>query len=65
MVPPQGNFPGLFQNQLRGGCSAGRASEPGERALESARRVSGLAGRALMRALEPAERALESAGRPF
>ena len=43
MVPPQGNFPGLFQNQLRGGCSAGRASEPGERALESARRVSGLA----------------------
>ena len=48
MVPPQGNFPGLFQNQLRGGCSAGRASEPGERALESARRVSGLAERALM-----------------
>ncbi len=44
---------------------AGRALEPGERALESARRVSGLAGRALMRALEPAERALESAGRPF
>ena len=63
MVPPQGNFPGLFQNQLRGGCSAGRASEPGERALETARRVSGLVGRALMpteRGLEPAERALEA-----
>ena len=44
---------------------ARRALDPGERALESARRVSGLAGRALMRALEPAERALESAGRPF
>ena len=44
---------------------AGRALEPSERTLDSARRVSGLAGRALMRALEPAERALESAGGPL
>ena len=51
---------------------AGRALDPGDRALESARRVSGPVGMALKRApepaeraLEPAERALESAGRPF